>query len=418
MTKLAEARAEAVKKALAAQNIMNQAGADVTHDQIKAVENAVAEVKEIDSRIAASKGALDAVNALAESGLDLEDNSYEPGDGSGMAKADTFGERYVKSKAFSGWQKSHPSGLGDGSNFSLPKVKIGSLDEYLINRKANGATLGTPVAHIQPIRYPTVDMVDRKPLTLLDVIGHGQMAGNFEYVQITAVTNNTAIVPENLRDTDPLKPTSDMTTQLADCKAYTFADGYVVTNQLLSDAPAFASYMNTAVTYNLDSTIENKVLNGTGTSEPMGILHTTGVQEQTYTAAEGAMDVAKATRRGISKVTQVNGMTTAVVMNPEDVVELDLMQDADKRFYGLGPFGIGPRTLWGVPVIESAKVTKGQALLGDFNQVQLLDREGLAIEAFNQHLDLAARNQVYVRAELRAGVVIWRPNRLVVVKAA
>ena len=47
-----------------------------------------------------------------------------------------------------------------------------------------------------------------------------------------------------------------------------------------------------------------------------------------------------------------------------------------------------------------------------------LDREGLAIEAFNQHLDFAARTRVYVRAELRAGVVIWRPNRLVVVKAA
>ena len=65
-----------------------------------------------------------------------------------------------------------------------------------------------------------------------------------------------------------------------------------------------------------------------------------------------------------------------------------------------------------------AALTKGQALMGDFKQVQLLDREGLAVTAFNQHADFAARNLVYVRAELRAGVVVWRPNRLALVKAA
>ena len=346
-----------------------------------------------------------------------EDNTYEPGEDSGM-KAATFGDRYVRSSTYSEWAKAHPSGLGEGSNLALPGVKIGDLEELLISRKANGQVLATPVAHTVPIRYPMVDMVDRRPLTLLDVIGHGQMAGAFEYVQVTAVSNNAAIVKENTQDTDPLKPTSDMTTVVADCKPYTFADGYEVTNQLLSDAPAFAAYMNTAVRYNLDTVIEDKVLNGTGTEEPKGILKTSGVQEKTYTAGADAMDLAKAVRGGRTKITNVGGVATAVILHPEDVEALDLMQDADKRFYGLGPWGIGPRTLWGAPVVESSKITKGQALMGDFNQVQLLDREGLSVVAFNQHKDYAARNRVYVRAELRAGLVIWRPNRLCLVKAA
>ena len=333
-------------------------------------------------------------------------------------KAGTFGERYVRSSTYSEWAKAHPSGLGEGSNLTLPGVKIGDLEELLISRKANGQVLATPVAHIAPTRYPMVDMVDRRPLTLLDVIGHGQMANAFEYVQVTGVTNNAAIVKENTQESDALKPTSDMTTALADCKPYTFADGYEVTNQLLSDAPAFAAYMNTAVRYNLDTVIEDKVLNGSGTEEPKGILKTTGVQEKTYTAGADAMDLAKAVRGGRTKITNVGGVATAVILHPEDVEALDLMQDADKRFYGLGPWGIGPRTLWGAPVVESSKITKGQALMGDFNQVQLLDREGLSVVAFNQHKDFAARNRVYVRAELRAGLVIWRPNRLVLVKAA
>ena len=142
------------------------------------------------------------------------------------------------------------------------------------------------------------------------------------------------------------------------------------------------------------------------------------MQEKTYTAGADAMDLAKAVRGGRTKITNVGGVATAVILHPEDVEALDLMQDADKRFYGLGPWGIGPRPLWGAPVVESSKITKGQALMGDFNQVQLLDREGLSVVAFNQHKDFAARNRVYVRAELRAGLVIWRPNRLVLVKAA
>ena len=50
--------------------------------------------------------------------------------------------------------------------------------------------------------------------------------------------------------------------------------------------------------------------------------------------------------------------------------------------------------------------------------MQLLDHEGLSVVAFNQHKDYAQRNMVYVRAELRGGVVIWRPNRLALVKTA
>ncbi|WP_237564198.1 phage major capsid protein [Actinomyces sp. 432] len=163
--------------------------------------------------------------------------------------------------------------------------------------------------------------------------------------------------------------------------------------------------------------IEDKVLNGTGTGEPTGILATSGVQEVNPDGAD-TMGLVKAVRRAKGRVQRVGGVTTAVLLNPEDQEEIDLLQDTTGRFYGQGPFGTGPGTLWGVPVIASEKIPAGQALVGDFKQVQLLDREGLAVTAFNQHKDFAQRNLVYVRAELRAGVVIWRPNRLCLVKAA
>lgn len=416
MSALMEARKTAVKAALDAQNIMNAAGADVTDDQIKAVTDAVERVNEIDAKIKSTTGLAEKLSALAGAGAAEEE--YDAGDNSGFKEAENLGGRFVKSDAYRSFSKANPAGLGEGSPLSMPKVKIGDMRDFLVNRKADGDVLGTPISHPATLRLPTVDMVDRRPLTLLDVIGTGRMAGPFDYVQITGVSNNAAIVAEATSPNDGLKPTSDMETTKASVSPYTFADGFVVTNQLLSDAPAFASYMQTSLAYNLDSIIEDKVLNGTGNQEPQGILRTTGVQEQSYTTAEGIMDLIKATRRAKTKIARVGGITQAILLNPEDQEEIDLLQDGDKRFYGQGPFGTGPGTLWGVPVIGSEKITKGQALLGDFKQVQLLDREGLSVTAFNQHKDFAQRNLVYVRAELRAGLVIWRPNRLALVKAA
>lgn len=419
MSALMRARQAAYKAAMDAQNIMNGAGTEVTDAQIEAVKAAIEKVNALDAKIAAQNGLSEALAGLSRAGA-LEKGDAEDGDadGAGAGSAVTLGERYVRSAPYKAFQKANPAGLGNGSPLAMPKTRIGDLDDFMVNRKAPGSLLGTPIAHVQAERYPTVDMVDRRPLTLLDVIGRGRMGGPFEYVQITGVSSNAAIVAEATGEADGLKPTSDMTTAVADCRSYTFADGFTVTNQLLSDAPAFASYMQTSLSYNLDSVIEDKILNGSGAQEPRGILRTTGVQELTYTASEGVMDIIKAVRRAKTRIARVGGVSTAVLLNPEDVEEIDLLQDAQKRFYGQGPFGTGPGTLWAVPVVGSEKITKGQALIGDFKQVQLLDHEGLSVVAFNQHKDYAQRNMVYVRAELRGGVVIWRPNRLALVKTA
>lgn len=327
------------------------------------------------------------------------------------ADAATFGESFVKSAAYQAFRKEHPAGVGQGTPINIGRVKVGSMGDWFARRKA---TLDTTVARIQPVRMPTLDMIDRDRLTLLDLVDRGRTDGNFEYVQITSVTRNAAIVAEG-----NLKPTSDIGTQLADAKVHTYADGYDVTNQLLADAPAFASYMNNELRYSLDSVVEDKLLNGSGANgEPRGLLNTTGVQEQTYTAGADAKELVRAIRKGITKVTRLQGgQVTAVLMNPEDDEALDLMEDANGRFYGQGPFSSGPATIWGRPRALSERVPAGTVILGDFKTMALLDREGLSVLAFNQHKDYAQRNMTYVRAELRAAQVIWKPNRLVVVKA-
>lgn len=343
---------------------------------------------------------------------------------------ETFGARFVKSDAYKAFRKEFPNGPSKGTPVNLGRVKVGERGMFAQARTGQKAlTFGQ--AHTQPVRFPTIDLVERDRLSILDLISHGETDGDFEYVQVTGVTRNAKIVDEltAASDAEDLKPVSDMTTTLADAKVFTYADGYDVTNKLLANAPAFASYMNNELSYSLDNLIEEKLLNGTGSGgEPQGVLTTSGLQAQTYTAAalvDGmptdatAQAFIRAVRLAILKVVRLQGGTvTGIALSPEMDAAIDLLQDANERYYSGGPFNSGPQTLWGRPRVTSERLVATHAVLGDWKQVALLDHEGLSVLVFNQHKDYAQRNLNYVRGELSAAQVIWRPNRLAHVKPA
>lgn len=405
-------------------------GRDFTEEESARAVEIKSEVERLTGLIEKSDAAREALKALGANDPDTDEKEVRDAqvlDGKSdrievrdrpLAPLKSLGQAFVDSEAYHAFRKSFPSGAGSGSRIELPRTQLGGYKDIATGAKAS--LLTTDVARIQPVRYPTMDMIDRPRLTLLDIISHGSMAGSFEYVQITNVTRNAAIVAEATGAgapegaDDPLKPISTFGTQLADAKPFTYADGFEVTNQLLSDAPAFATFMNAELAYSINTVIENYLLNGDGTNgTPKGILNTTGVQTQALD-----VDMVRTVRKAITKVTRVGGQVNGVLMSPEHDEAWDLLQDSNKRYYGQGPFGSGPGTAWGRPRIVSELLSGTDTMIaGDFSTMALLDREGLSIEAFNQHKDFAQRNKVYVRAELRAGQVIWRPNRLVVATA-
>ena len=301
----------------------------------------------------------------------------------------------------------------------IDKTRIGTMDDYFQAKAGNA--IGTPIAHLQPTRMPAVDLVNRPAITLLDLISRGSTKGDFEYLQILSVTRNTGIIPENTGDeaTDTQKPQSTFSTALADAKVYGYADGYTVTNQLLEDDSAMASFLQNEFDYSFQLKLADMLLNGTGTNgQPKGLLNTTGVQAGNWTKADDeARNLVVAIRQSLTKLRAVGATASAILVNPEDAEKIDLMTDVNKRFMGNGPFGTGPTTVWGRPLVECDQIEAGKAIVGDFRQMALLDRSGLTVEAFNQHKDYASRNLTYVRAELRAAQVIWRPANFVVLEA-
>lgn len=375
------------------------------------VTEIVKERGELTTLIERQKSAAEALNFAVEAG-DLQ-SSDEQAPAPRTSKSQTLGEAFVNSDVFKAFQKANPNGASKGTDIRLKASNLGV-------RKVDPAPASTGVqGNARAVRTNEVDdLVYRPERRLLDLVTRGTTNTPwFQYRQIISKTNNAAIVAETLTGagTTPAtgrKPLSTLTTQTADAKAFTYADGMEVTNQELADDGIMKALIDATLRENLEILTEDILLNGAGTAdEPAGILNTTGVLQQAFVT-----DVPTTIRKAITKLRTTSGTTIrGVLLNPEDDETWDLLQDSQGRYLGGGPFVGGPSTAWGYERINSQSVQVGQAIVGDFSTIHLLDLEALAIEAFNQHKDYAQHNLVYVRAEQRRVQLIRNAARLAIV---
>ena len=403
-----------LKAALAQAAELQKKGADLTEDEVARANALPAEIADLKAKIKAQD---DAANAL-KSAIAAEDEKPAPerearkGREAGAA---TLGDAFVGSEALKAFRDAHPAGVAAGTPIQISAKGVTSKRDSMraikapLNTIDNGDTTPTRLPGIEDVTY-------RKPNTLLDLITVGTTnAPWLEYRQLVSVTNNAAIVPEAQTNNTAanLKPLSELQTATADAKAYTYADGIEATTQELNDDGALAALVNGILTQNLRDEIERIVLNGDeDNGEPNGILNTTGVLQQAFT------DDMVTTARKAKTLLRTTSKTAAraIVLNPEDDEAFDLLKDGNGKFYGNGPFGEGPSSIWAVPRVVSEAVDPGTAIMGDFSHVQLLIYEALSILAFNQHKDYAQRNLVYIRAEQRGLQLIRQPAKLAVVQ--
>ncbi|MCW2957125.1 MAG: phage major capsid protein [Thermoleophilia bacterium] len=402
---------EARKSALALVEQVKAEGRDLNDDEMKKAEELHAQYTEAKAQAERSEKAASLVAGLAGAPTEAPEGvDVERGAGSSEGQKSALGWRIVQSDAFKSFRKAHPTGTDGGTPVRVEVKNVGDLSD--IGMKA---TLDTTFGQARPTALPGyqnyLPAASNIAPTLLDLITVGQTdSATLEYRQVVAETNSAAIVAEGA-----LKPLSDITTDAADAKVFTYADGFDATNQFLADEPALATFMDGAVRQHLRMLIEDRLLNGPGgASAPTGILATTGVQAQAFTT-----DVLTTLANALQKVDDVNGEAQAIVLHPSKAWALRLLKDADGRYLSGGPFSDSTFTsLWGVPVVMSRRVATNTALVGNFRTVNFLQREPLSVLAFNQHKDYAQRNMVYVRAELRAMQLIYSPREIVVATLA
>ena len=281
---------------------------------------------------------------------------------------------------------------------------------------------------VTPDRTDIIEMLGRRPLTLRDLISVRRTTSDtVEYVKQTSHTNAAAPVAEATSSAAPTapgtagalvlnanggyKPEGAWAFEKATATVKTIAEWVPATKRALADVAQLEGLINDELVADLAETEETQILSGNGSGENLrGILNTVGIQTTATVATNDATRLASV-RTAIRLLRTVGRVSASgILANPADAEKIDTMKDTTNRFYGNGPFGIGPKTLWGVPYVESEAITAGTLLAGDFSKAVLWDREQASVTVSDSHADFFIRNLVAILAEERVAFAVTRPT--------
>jgi len=192
----------------------------------------------------------------------------------------------------------------------------------------------------------------------------------------------------------------------ATVKAHTLATLVPVTEELLEDAPALDGYLRMATPRQMDFTISNSLIRGTGSGQPLGILNAGGL---VTVAAEGGQSADTIVAMNIAKMyarMPVSSRQTAVwIMHPDAEPQLIGMTIGNQPVYmpaggmSQAPYG----TLLGRPILPHQVAET----LGDLGDIMFID--------FNEYMSLTkiggGRDQNGMRTDV--SIHLWFDQDLV-----
>lgn len=382
----------------------------LTDDEAKQLTEYVAGAKTKQGEIERQKTA--AMLIEQTKGLHALDDPADPGETAPKADFRLPGTKFIDSAGFKALLEQYPAGVPDTADPHLPPVMLGSVRgvKTLTYVGDNSTSAGSTIPAVPP-DFRGIIPPFFYALGIFDVLTRNTTSSELvEFVREdeTARVNAAAAVPEakatsGATYTAAAKPESAVKFVRVATPVRTIATWIPVTNKALADVPQIESLINTYLVRYLNEVVATQVVNGDGTGENL-----LGIIPQ---AVAGPASTDFASLRAVQALAELNGVPNAWAMNPTDVSKIDTAKDGQQRFYGNGPFSTGPRTLWGLPVVTSRNVAAGTALVGDFNQCILYDREQASIQVGTIN-DQFTHNMRTILAEERLAFGIMRPQAI------
>lgn len=364
---------------------------------------------------------LDQAKSLAQEigGYAVDDVEGQKDAGTPTQRVKNLGLEVISSPQFKSMMKGFTNSDGTVRIPDRTQVKSDPIRVKSLFTGASGTSAG---AFVTPEQTGIIEMLGRRPLTIRDLISVRRTGSDtLEYVRQTAHTNAAAPVPEAQSAAaidgttvtnviGGLKPEGSWAFERVSTSVKTIAEWVPVTKRALADAAQLEDLIRDELSKDIAEAEEAQILTGDGTGENLtGILSTSGIQSQAFDT-----DVFVSVRKAITKARTVGRVVpNAVLMNPLDVETVDLARETGGRFYGAGPFTMGPRTLWSLPVVESETIDAGTSVVGDFSKAVLWDREDTTVTFSDSHADFFVRNLVAVLAEERVAFGVTRPAAFV-----
>ena len=281
-----------------------------------------------------------------------------------------------------------------GQTWSTGPVKVSdvalSFKGTLLESNAGGPGGGlTPPAYEQGVVSKLFE-----PLGVADVFASSQTVGS----QVRYAIEGTALSGAAGVAEAGTKPESQLVYSEVSEPVKKIATVLPVSDEMLEDAPAIQTYLNSRLSLFVKIEEERQLLRGSGTNELVGVLNRTGsVAPMTY--AKGADNNAVAILKAAAGYRGTVSLDPdAIIMHPCNWLTTRLLQDANQQFYFGGPAGVNTSGLAGAPlrgmqVVLSSVVGSGTALLGSFGQAAHIWRlGGVTIDASNSHASFYVQN--------------------------
>lgn len=394
---------------------------------VSAYNEAMTKGNEVLGEIKTAKADLQILDAAKDLAFEIGDPAAGDLDAQGRAperkQIASLGKQIITSPEF----KALMAPFNHNGQISIPKGTHLSSAPMSIKSLITGASDTSGGAFVVTERTNIVEMLGRRELRLRDLVSVRRTGSDLvEFVRQTSHTNNAAVVPEATSSaaptqdgsTGPLvnaagggyKPEGAWAFEIVQTAVKTIAEWVPITKRALADVNQLEGLINDELELDVKEAEETQILQGDGTGENFtGILNTSGIQTQAWST-----DLFTTTRKALTKARYVGRVNpTAWVMNPVDAEAVDLLKDGNGQYYYGGPQGIGPRTLWGKPIVECEEQPVGRGLLGDFSKAVVWDREQTSVTMTDSHADFFVRNLVAVLAEERLAFGVTRPAAFV-----
>jgi HK97 family phage major capsid protein len=187
-----------------------------------------------------------------------------------------------------------------------------------------------------------------------------------------------------------------------------------ISEELLEDAPAVASYIDARMRYGLQRKEDQQLLYGTGVApQVLGIMARTGLAADVVRGA--SENNADAILRQITTIEAATGLpVSGIIMNPLAWGSIISSKTLDGNYLAGGPFGsLTAPMLWSRPVALTDQVISTTAIVGAFKSAtQIFRHGGIRVNSTNAHADYFIRNLVALRAEERFALAVTRPSAI------
>jgi len=383
---------KAVEKALTEKHAELKEYIDKSNEEFKHTGEVATETKNAIDKVAENVNELtDRMIAMEQKGLGTQEDN-EPYD---------LGVEFTKSDQFKALQE------GSGSRAKM------EIKTAIINATGQNQPL------VPADRLGGINTTANRQLMIRDMIPTSATTSNLiEFVRENTFTNNAGPQiggsPEAYENVT--KPESGITFTLVTEPVVTLAHFIPASKQVIEDSAQLQSFISGRLTYGLKLYEDTELLVGSGANHRLNGIYT---QATAYTVQSPELTNKLDIVREMIKQAQIANYTPdAVVMNPQDWYEIDVLKvgssATDIRYVVGNPRAFSQPSLWGIPVVVSNAMTAGTVLVGAFAMSsEIKDRQQASVEVSYENASNFEKNMVTIRAEERLALCVFRTESFI-----